>query len=169
MIRQILVAKTVNGDDIVLQTVNDVEGIKDIRETLKVAGAKRHFSIEVDGEDVELAYLEKWSRDSGVDRVQPLKTREEVESFKKQLGEVKTSAPKAEDIEKVIEEIEPVATPEPTLDEDTADDTEPPVEGTDENHGSTEPEPNPDTEPEAEGDGEPEEKPKARRGRGKRK
>ena len=89
MIRQILIAKTVKGDDVVLTKAADVEGINEIRETLKKAATDRCLEVEADGKKQECAYVELWNRDTGVSRVIKLKRKSQLKPKKAKVEKPK--------------------------------------------------------------------------------
>ena len=89
MIRQILIAKTVKGDDVVMTKAADAEGLNEIREALKNASIERCLEVEVDGKQQECAHLELWNRDTGVSRVIKLKRKSQLKPKKAKVEKPK--------------------------------------------------------------------------------
>ena len=101
MIRQILIAKTVKGEDVVLTKATDAKGIAEIRDSIKQAASERCLEVEVDGKKQECAHVELWNRDTGVARVIKLKMKSQLKTKK-----AKVEKPK-EDPETKAEEDKP--------------------------------------------------------------
>ena len=104
MLRQQLIARTVNGDNVIVAMAETVEEIAEIRKIMKQVGTEKKFSVTVSEESVECVYVELWQRDTGSAAILRCKTEAQQAAIKKNQKIVDLAAKAAEDTPAETEE-----------------------------------------------------------------